>query len=126
VDVLVVFNHWGRENSTEPLFLQKRLARAVIDAGADLVVGTHAHVLSPEEWYKGKLVFYGLGNFVFSGMNIDERHRTGGYLEVTVGPRGVVDRRFYRIRLDDMGAPTWLDTEPVDPPRVAGSEKPNL
>lgn len=126
VDFLVTFHHWGREGSSEPLGLQKRLGKALLEAGADLVVGTHAHVLSPEGWYGGKLVFYGLGNFVFSGMNIDELHRTGGYLEVTVGRRRLIDRRFYRIRLDDNGAPRWLDNEPVEPPRVADSERPNL
>lgn len=126
VDVLVVFNHWGRDDSSEVLPLQRRLGRALIDAGADLVAGTHAHVLQPEEWYRGKLIFYGLGNFVFSGQNIDEAHRTGGYLEVVVGPKGVVDRKFYRIRLTEAGAPRWLDQEPADPPRTPASEPPAL
>lgn len=124
VDVLVVFNHWGRDDLSEVLPLQRRLARALIDAGADLVAGTHTHVLQPEEWYRGKLIFYGLGNFVFSGQNIDEAHRTGGYLEVDIGPRGLLERRFYRTRLDDVGAPRWLDEAPVDPPRTAESEPP--
>lgn len=126
VDVLVVFNHWGRDDLAQVLPLQRRLGRALIDAGADLVAGTHTHVLQPEEWYRGKLIFYGLGNFVFSGQNIDEAHRTGGYLEVVVGPKGLVDRKFHRIRLDDTGAPRWLDAGPVDPPRTAQSEPPNL
>jgi len=126
VDVLIAFNHWGRENVTEPLRQQRLLGQALIDAGVDLVVGTHAHVLQPEEWYKGRLIFYGLGNFVFSGMSYDEIHRIGAYLEVDVGPRGLLDRRFYRTRLDGVGAPHWLDREPSDPPRVPGSEPPNL
>jgi hypothetical protein len=46
-------------------------------------------VLQPEEWYKGKLIFHGLGNFVFSGMNYDEVHRIGGYLEVDVSAKGI-------------------------------------
>lgn len=126
VDVLVAFLHWGREDFTQPLALQKRLGHALIDAGADLVVGTHAHILQPEEWYHGKLIFYGLGNFVFSGMSYDEAHRTGAYLEVLVGPKGLIERDFYRSRLDGVGAPHWLDREPVEPPRVAWSERPNL
>jgi poly-gamma-glutamate capsule biosynthesis protein CapA/YwtB (metallophosphatase superfamily) len=126
VDVLVVFNHWGRDDASEVLPLQRRLGRALIDAGADLVAGTHAHVLQPEEWYKGKLIFYGLGNFVFSGQNFDEAHRTGGYLEVVVGPGGLVDRKFYRIRLDSAGAPHWLDEAAVEPARTAVSEAPRL
>ena len=127
VDVLVTFMHWGREDFTEPMKLQRRLGQALLDAGADLVVGTHAHVLQPEEWYKGKLIFYGLGNFVFSGMNYDELHRVGGYLEVDIGAKGLSARRFYRIRLDGVGAPRWMDEgAAVEPPRVADSEPPNL
>lgn len=124
VDVLVVFNHWGRDDTAEVLPLQRRLGRALVDAGADVVAGTHAHVLQPEEWYRGKLIFYGLGNFVFSGQNVDAAHRTGGYLEVTVAPGKIVDRSFQRVRLDELGAPHWLDPGPADPPRTALSEPP--
>jgi hypothetical protein len=126
VDVLVVFNHWGRDDLAEVLPLQRRLGRALIDAGADLVAGAHTHVLQPEEWYRGKLIFYGLGNFVFTGQNFDEAHRTGGYLEATVGPKGLIDRKFYRTRLDGVGAPRWLDDGPVEPARTAESEPPAL
>jgi hypothetical protein len=121
VDVLVIFNHWGREDSTAPLAVQRRLGRGLVEAGADLIVGAHAHVLQPEEWYQGKLIFYGLGNFVFSGMGHDERRRVGGYLEVDVDRRGVVARRLYRIRLDDSGAPQWLDATPTAPARISSS-----
>lgn len=126
VDVLVVFFHWGLEDVTEPIRLQRNRGHALIDAGVDLIVGTHVHVLQPEEWYKGKLIFYGLGNFVFTGMNYDDRHRTGAYLEATVGPKGLVDRKYFRIQLDGVGAPRWMDDEPSEPPRVADSEPPNL
>ncbi len=126
VDVLVAFFHWGADDQTEPLKLQRDRGRALIDVGVDLVVGTHTHVLQPEEWYKGKLIFYGLGNFVFSGMNYDDRHRTGAYLEAFVSKKGLVDRRYYRTTLDGAGAPHWLDSEPTEPPRVADSEPPNL
>jgi hypothetical protein len=121
VDVLVIFNHWGREDSIAPIGVQRSLGHGLIEAGADLIVGAHAHVLQPEEWYQGKLIFYGLGNFVFSGMGHDERRRVGGYLEVDVDRRGVVARRLYRIRLDDSGAPHWLDAGPTQPARIGPS-----
>jgi poly-gamma-glutamate synthesis protein (capsule biosynthesis protein) len=124
VDVLIVFNHWGRDDASEVLPLQRRLGRALIDAGVDLVAGAHTHVLQPEEWYRGKLIFYGLGNFVFSGQNYDEAHRTGGYLEATVGPAGLIERKFYRTRLSEAGAPRWLDDAPVEPARTRESEPP--
>jgi poly-gamma-glutamate synthesis protein (capsule biosynthesis protein) len=119
LDLVVVFNHWGHEGQASPLGAQQNFGRALVDAGADLVVGTHAHVLQPEEWYRGRLIFYGLGNFVFAGMGFDERHRVGGFLEVDMTRRGVVARRLFRTRLDDTGAPRWLDEGAVEPERVA-------
>ena len=68
VDVLFAFMHWGKEDDPEPMQLQRTLSRQLIDAGVDMVVGTHAHVLQPLGWYRGKLIAFGLGNFVFSGM----------------------------------------------------------
>ena len=118
VDLIVVFNHWGTEAQTGPDGHQQTFGHALVDAGADLVVGAHAHVLQPEEWYRGKLLFYGLGNFVFAGMGFDERHRIGGLLEVDLSRRGVVGRRLYRTRLDDTGAPRWLDREAFEPSQL--------
>jgi poly-gamma-glutamate synthesis protein (capsule biosynthesis protein) len=118
VDLVVVFNHWGVEAQVSPLGAQQTFGRALVDAGANLVVGAHAHVLQPEEWYRGRLIVYGLGNFVFAGMGFDERHRVGGLLEVDLKRRGVVARRLFRTRLDDTGAPRWLDEGAVAPKRV--------
>jgi gamma-polyglutamate biosynthesis protein CapA len=64
-DVVVVFPHWGRELVSEPQESQRRLARALIDAGADLVVGHGAHKLQPVERYGGGLIAYSLGNLLF-------------------------------------------------------------
>ncbi len=67
VDVLVVFYHWGEEKAYKPLSAQKKLGRAAIDAGADLVVGGHSHVVGGVEVYKGKRIIYSLGNLCFGG-----------------------------------------------------------
>ncbi len=64
-DYLVVYVHWGVEREGTPKDYQKAMGRAYIDAGADLVVGSHPHVLQPIEEYKGKTIAYSLGNFVF-------------------------------------------------------------
>lgn len=64
-DLLVVSFHWGREFDFYPGEQQKILAHEAVDNGADLVVGHHPHVLQGIEKYKGKLVFYSLGNFIF-------------------------------------------------------------
>lgn len=66
VDVLIVSMHSGTEYITEkPNSRQTAFAHAAIDAGADLVIGHHPHVLQPMEIYKDKFIFYSLGNFVF-------------------------------------------------------------
>jgi hypothetical protein len=116
VDVLVVYPHWGQEDRSAPLELQRRLARKFIDAGADLVVGTHAHVLQPTDWYRGKLIAYGLGNFVFSGMSDTEAHRSGAVLESELGAQGFARHRLIRTRLDDDGAPQLVDEALLEPP----------
>lgn len=65
-DFLTIYVHWGIERNTMPEAYQKELAHAYIDAGADLVIGAHPHVLQGIEAYNGKLIFYSLGNFIFN------------------------------------------------------------
>ena len=65
VDTLVVFLHWGQELRSCPLPRQQSLARTLIKAGADVIVGSHAHVLLAGGYRDGRYVHYGLGNFVF-------------------------------------------------------------
>ncbi|MDQ6421840.1 CapA family protein [Paenibacillus sp. LHD-117] len=65
-DLVVVMVHWGDDGAEQPVDYQKTNARAYIDAGADLVIGAHPHVLQGFEMYKGKWIAYSLGNFIFS------------------------------------------------------------
>ncbi len=64
-DVVVVMPHWGQEYKLTEGGGQTKLAHAFIDAGADIVIGAHPHVVQPIEIYKNKPIFYSLGNFVF-------------------------------------------------------------
>ncbi|MBS6518137.1 MAG: CapA family protein [Clostridium sp.] len=64
-DFLTVYVHWGIERNTKPESYQRTLGQQYIDAGADLVIGSHPHVLQGIEYYKGKPIVYSLGNFVF-------------------------------------------------------------
>lgn len=64
-DYLVVYVHWGIERDERPQEYQRILGQQYIDAGADLVVGSHPHVMQGLEYYKGKPIVYSLGNFVF-------------------------------------------------------------
>ncbi len=62
---VVVCLHWGFEFNRYPMPYDIDLAHAVIDAGADLIIGNHPHCVQPYEEYHGKLIFYSLGNFYF-------------------------------------------------------------
>lgn len=64
-DFVAVCIHWGIERDERPQEYQRTMARQMIDAGADLVVGSHPHVLQGVEYYEGKPIVYSLGNFVF-------------------------------------------------------------
>ena len=71
-DVVVFTMHWGIEHTYTPLAAQQTLAHQLIDAGADIVVGTHPHVLQPVEEYNGRYILYSLGNFTFGGNPADK------------------------------------------------------
>jgi poly-gamma-glutamate synthesis protein (capsule biosynthesis protein) len=68
VDLIVVVPHWGSEYSSVPESRTRTMARALIDAGADIILGSHPHVVRPVEKYKGHYIVYSMGNFV-SGMS---------------------------------------------------------
>lgn len=64
VEILVVYTHWGNEYVQENQVI-KDLAHHFVDAGADLIIGSHPHVVQGIEDYQGKRIYYSLGNFVF-------------------------------------------------------------
>jgi poly-gamma-glutamate synthesis protein (capsule biosynthesis protein) len=66
VDIIVVSFHWGRERQPQLRPYQPLLAHAAIDAGADLVLGHHPHILQGVERYKQGLILYSLGNYTFT------------------------------------------------------------
>lgn len=70
-DYLVFYVHWGIERNPRPEGYQREQGHQYIDAGADLVIGSHPHVLQGVEYYQGKPIFYSLGNFIF-GSSIPE------------------------------------------------------
>lgn len=82
-DVVVVFIHWGKERVTTPEAYQTELGHQLVDAGADLIVGHHSHIMQPVEWYKGKLIAYSLGNFIFTNSQLDRSNQTA-LLEVVM------------------------------------------
>ena len=90
-DLVVVYFHWGRERKLSPERYQRLLARQCIDAGADLIIGSHPHVPQGFEYYRGKLIVYSLGNFVFntrtkSTMMVQTTFREGKLQSATAIP----------------------------------------
>lgn len=91
-DLVVVYLHWGTERVTCPTQRQRTLARSLEAAGADVIVGSHAHRLLGAGRHGSAYVSYGLGNFVFStagGPGADT-----GVLRLTVSARRVVDEQW--------------------------------
>lgn len=85
--VSIVCPHWGEEYRTgDPGPAVRRLAHEFVDAGADLVIGTHPHVVQDSEEYQGKKIYYSLGNFVFDQYFSPETQK-GLAVRVSVNPK---------------------------------------
>lgn len=82
-DIVIVSFHWGDEYQTHSNALQQKIAHALIDAGADLIVGHHPHVAQETEEYNGGHIIYSLGNFVFD-QNFSADTQKGLMANVTV------------------------------------------
>ncbi len=82
-DIVVVSLHWGVEYKTQSNAAQQKIARKLIDAGADLIIGHHPHVPQEIEYYNGRAIVYSLGNFVFD-QNFSEETRRGLLVSVLV------------------------------------------
>jgi poly-gamma-glutamate capsule biosynthesis protein CapA/YwtB (metallophosphatase superfamily) len=96
-DVVVAYFHWGVERATRPNARQRSLAQIALDAGAQVVLGSHPHVLQPIERTRNRLVAWSLGNFVFAAHS-PGTERTG-ILRLELGSRGVIGRSFRRARI---------------------------
>ena len=108
-DIVVVTIHWGVELDTEPRPDDVERAEAMIDAGADIIFGHHAHRLQPFETVKDAAVFWGLGNFVWPRQSMDGA--TTGVGRAVVGPDGTVDACLIPAFIENWGQPV-LTGEP--------------
>jgi len=129
VDFLIVMFHWGDEEIPFPKHSDVKIARKCIDNGADLIIGHHAHVIQSYEVYKDKFIFYGLGNFIFSDLDVNsyfdgtkytskyiKKHNDHNRISFIV----ILDEKFridffktymsnYSVtRLNDQKLPTWI------------------
>jgi poly-gamma-glutamate synthesis protein (capsule biosynthesis protein) len=86
---VIVFIHWGTESTSEIDYLQVDQAKEIADAGANLIIGAHPHVLQKIDYVNGVPVIYSLGNYIFNS----KTHDTGMIL-TTLHKDGVVNIQF--------------------------------
>lgn len=87
-DIVIPFMHWGWENEMKAGKRQRDLARIMIDAGADAVIGGHPHVIQDTEHYRGKPIIYSLGNFMMDAVD-NEAQTLGWVLRLHINKSGV-------------------------------------
>jgi poly-gamma-glutamate synthesis protein (capsule biosynthesis protein) len=104
VDVLVVSFHWGDEYASIPNSSQEKWGRAIIDAGADLVIGHHPHVAQPVEKYNQGWIVYSLGNFIFDQW-FSEETMQGLALEVKIEGKKIKEVHSKEIKMTDSFQP---------------------
>jgi hypothetical protein len=75
--VVIVSVHWGAEQVYLPKPSDVETARRIVDAGADMIIGHHAHCIQPYEIYNDKPIFYGLGNCIFPDLDVPSYYRDG-------------------------------------------------
>jgi hypothetical protein len=102
-DLVVVVIHWGVELDTQPREYQIDEAHRMIAAGADMIFGHHAHRLQPMDHYKGRPIFYGLGNFVWPNFSV--AGSTTAVAEVVVFPNGGIRGRLLPAFIESPGHP---------------------
>lgn len=88
-DYVILLVHWGKEDSHELEQVQIDTSRMYIDAGADIIVGTHAHELQGIEFYNHKPIIYNLGDFIFNNETKDT-----GIFQIKLNDNGLMDYSF--------------------------------
>jgi capsule synthesis protein PGA_cap len=102
-DLVIVMLHWGVELDTQPRDYQVTEAHRMIDAGADIIFGSHSHRLQPMDTYRGHPIFYGLGNFVWPNFSVEGS--TTAVAEVTVSRDGEIHGRLLPAFISAPGHP---------------------
>jgi poly-gamma-glutamate capsule biosynthesis protein CapA/YwtB (metallophosphatase superfamily) len=110
-DFVVVFMHWGKEGSDCPTDEMKSLAKALSEAGANLITGTHAHLMLGDGWLGNTYVAYGLGNFLWWWN--DAYSNDTGVLRITLR-----DKKITRTEL----VPAYINRDTGQPLPVTGAE----
>jgi gamma-polyglutamate biosynthesis protein CapA len=101
-DVVIVSMHHGIEYTLKPTAAQVAFAHAAIDAGATLVIGHHPHVVQPSESYRGGLIFYSLGNFIFDQyQRVETQH--GEVVQISFTGRNILATHVMPVKITPTG-----------------------
>ena len=112
-DLVIPIMHWGWENEPVANARQRQLARRMVQAGADAVIGGHPHVTQDIAHYRGKPIVYSVGNFIMKETD-NANQRIGWVLRLDLDRQGVVRLGTRVVRIDMAGIPT-LDTTASSP-----------
>lgn len=88
-DMIIAYMHWGKERADSLTYAQKKLGKKLIDLGYEAVIGSHSHNIQGIENYKGKYIFYSLGNFIFGGNDFDPDYTYG--IKLYIDTSGVIE-----------------------------------
>ncbi len=102
-DIVIVVIHWGVELKTAPTVTDVSLAHRLVQAGADVIFGSHSHRLQPMETYQGRPIFYSLGNFVWPNTTL--AGSTTAVAQVTVSGSGTFTGRLVPAFIQAAGHP---------------------
>jgi poly-gamma-glutamate capsule biosynthesis protein CapA/YwtB (metallophosphatase superfamily) len=103
--ILIATPHWGTEYQQSANNRQKTIAKSLISAGVDIVIGGHAHVVQNKEIIEGKEVYYSMGNFVFDQMGGQAGATKGQMIEVVILDNQIKSSRAIDITIDSNGFP---------------------
>ncbi len=106
-DLIIFYAHWGYERQTRHAPYQEDWAKFLIDNGADMVIGAHPHVRQGHEIYNGKHIYYSLGNFVFTGMELNDEPSTGTLLEMQIDNKEIINVIEHTIQISYHGVPNY-------------------
>lgn len=104
VDILIVSPHWGTEYQPTANSLQTAVAKRMVDSGADLIIGHHPHWVQNYEEYKGKPIYYSLGNFIFDQMWSEETKR-GLIVKMTFEGKDLIKKEEFKTYMPKIGQP---------------------
>ena len=104
-DLVLLFLHWGEELEEKPTEQQQAMARRLIDAGADAIIGGHPHVTQTIDWYKDRPIVYSLGNFVFDYFPTDPPVWKGWMVKLTFGKSERPQLERIDVEMDPAGVP---------------------